>query len=494
MKSFEAKSKLLNGSLWVFFGYGLSQFIRLASNLLLAHLLVPETFGMMSLVTVVMQGITMISDLGIGPSIIHSPRGDDPKFLNTAWTVQAIRGISIWIILCLLAYPFTRYFGHDAATRFQLMQVLPVIGFSSVISGFNSTSIFLLNRKMRMGVVTFLDLFPQVISVLVMYAWAKISPSVWALAAGLLVYSAVKLPLTHYLNQSERNRFCFEKDSLKELRSFGQWVLLGTIVSFFATNLDRLILAKLLTLAELGVYSMALTFARFGTEISTRLATYVLFPVLARSQSNPVLLVDRSLKARGAILDVAGPLIVAFVILSPLFFHHFYNHKYANAGWIAQWLGIAVWCSVLLNSMEKVPMALGHSKASFVSNVICCFGYVLAIPFYHIIGLPGFILGTSLGLVASHLSLLLWIPVRRCDMLLQSLWYTLGFSSYTLLVIFIMMRLKDGESSSTRYTVILAFIPCVWGFFRLMKHLRFSGVGGADTVDSPVLNSSLVER
>ena len=92
MKSSEAKSKLLNGSLWTFFGYGSSQIIRLGSNLVLARLLFPEAFGIMSLVTVVMQGLTMISDLGVGPSIIHSKRGDDPNFLNTAWTIQVIRG------------------------------------------------------------------------------------------------------------------------------------------------------------------------------------------------------------------------------------------------------------------------------------------------------------------------------------------------------------------------------------------------------------------
>ena len=325
-----------------------------------------------------------------------------------------------------------------------------------------------------MGAVTFLDLFPQMISVLVMYLWARANPNVWALTVGLLVYSAVRLPLTHLLNKPERNRFHLEKDSLRELRSFGQWVLLGTIVAFFAANLDRLILAKLLTLTELGIYSMALTFARFGTEISTRLASYVLFPVLARSQSDPVSLVERSLKARGAILDVAGPLVVAFVILSPLFFQRFYDHKYAHAGLIAQWLGIAVWCSVLLNSMEKVPMALGHSKASFFSNLICCSGYALAIPFYHLAGLPGFILGTSLGLVASHLSLFAWIPCRRYHTLLQSASYTAGFLGYSLLALFLLLHPTDEKPPSIVVTMILAFTPFVWSSIRLLKYLRFA--------------------
>ena len=55
------------------------------------------------------------------------------------------------------------------------------------------------------------------------------------------------------------------------------------------------------------------------------------------------------------------------------------NSRCAGAGTIAQWLSIQVWSSILLSSMERVPLALGHPRVLF-SNLISIWGYTLAIP------------------------------------------------------------------------------------------------------------------
>jgi len=52
-----------------------------------------------------MVGVAMFSDVGIEQSIIHNKRGNDPAFVNTAWTVKVIRGVLMWLVLCLLAAP-----------------------------------------------------------------------------------------------------------------------------------------------------------------------------------------------------------------------------------------------------------------------------------------------------------------------------------------------------------------------------------------------------
>lgn len=96
--------------------------------------------------------------------------------------------------------------------------------------------------------------------------------------------------------------------------------LFGTIVAFLSGSLDRILMGKLLTLDELGVYSIALTFARVGVEVSNRLSHTVLFPVLAKSQHDPVTLVGQSIQARSLILLIGGAVVNGFAILSPVFF------------------------------------------------------------------------------------------------------------------------------------------------------------------------------
>jgi len=471
----ETRKQALSGSVWTLLGYGATQVIRLGSNLVLAHLLFPEAFGIMALVNVFIQGLHMFSDIGIGPSIIQNKRGHDPVFLDTAWTIQALRGLGLWIGFCLIAWPVSRFFcDGNEHTAHQLLWIMPVIGFSSVISGFNSTSVFSLNRSLKIGAITILEMVPQVLSVVATLIWAWIQPSVWALVGGSILYSVIRLPMTHWMNRPLCNKLRWDREAVSEIRRFGKWIFLGTIVAFLASNLDRIILGKLLTLGELGIYSMALTFARVGTDISTRLSTTVLFPVLSRSQDNPVTLVGQCLKARSLILLAGGSLACAFAIIAPLFFRFFYDNRYAAAGTISQWLSIFVWFSIVLNSMERVPMALGHSRALFISGLLTTAGYAFAIPGYWYGHLPGFIMGLSLGVLISHFALLAWIPTRRNDMLLQTLIYTAFFMIYGGAAVFGMKWIGGRISAHMEIAagLVLAVIPCSIAAVLLFKQLR----------------------
>jgi len=475
----ETRSRAIKGSFWTLFGYGSAQVIRLGSNLILAHLLFPAAFGVMALVTVFMTGLQMFSEVGIGPSIIQNRRGDEPDFLNTAWTIQVMRGFVLWIATCILAWPAAQFFGQSDPMAHQLLWILPVIGLSSVLGGFNSTAVFSLNRHLEIGKATMLELIPQIASVGAMILWAWIHPSVWALVGGWLVYSIVRLPMSHLLNRPMKNKFLWDKSAAHDLMHFGKWIFLGTMVAFLSGSLDRILLGKLLTLQELGIYSIALTFARVGIEISTRLSNTVLFPILARSQDDPVTLVGQSLRARGLILLAGGALVCAFSIVAPIFFKTLYDPRYASAGVISQWLSILVWVSIVLSSMERVPLALGHPRALFISNLLTTSGYAVAVPAYWYAGLPGFILGIASGSVAAHILLLFWVPIRRGEMAAQTLVYSVAVVAYGGTALLLMKSISG--RMDPRWEIAVAFItsiiPCVIAgllAFRCLREIRNS--------------------
>ena len=87
----------------------LENLFRLVSNLILTRLLFPEDFGLMSLVMVVIAGLQMFADLGISASIVQDDRGDDRRFLDTAWTVQIGRGAVLWLATALCAVGLLGY-------------------------------------------------------------------------------------------------------------------------------------------------------------------------------------------------------------------------------------------------------------------------------------------------------------------------------------------------------------------------------------------------
>ncbi|MCU0668076.1 MAG: oligosaccharide flippase family protein, partial [Myxococcota bacterium] len=91
-------------------GQAAAQGLRLVGNLVLSYLLFPEAFGLMLIVNTVLLGLQILSDLGLQPAIIRHPRGDDPDFVNTAWTVGVIRGAVLFAIGLALAIPIARFY------------------------------------------------------------------------------------------------------------------------------------------------------------------------------------------------------------------------------------------------------------------------------------------------------------------------------------------------------------------------------------------------
>ena len=55
----------------------------------------------------------MLSDVGIQQAFIQNPRGDERAFLNTAWTIRAARGVVLWLIAMLIAYPMALVYGQS---------------------------------------------------------------------------------------------------------------------------------------------------------------------------------------------------------------------------------------------------------------------------------------------------------------------------------------------------------------------------------------------
>ena len=134
------------GTVYVVVYYGVSLSLRMVSSVILARLFSPEYFGVMTLLTTVLIGLNLFSHIGLADSVIQNPRGDDPVFLNTAWTLQVVRGAGLWVLTILLAWPVARFY-HEPRT----LTLFPALGFACVIAGASSPSLLSLARHLGVG-------------------------------------------------------------------------------------------------------------------------------------------------------------------------------------------------------------------------------------------------------------------------------------------------------------------------------------------------------
>lgn len=355
-------ARVLRSASWLIIGYGTSQALRLASNLILTRLLFPEAFGLMALIMVVTVGLTLFSDVGIGPAISQNKRGDDPDFLNTAWTIQVVRGFALWGFAALLAWPVSIFYEEP-----QLALYLPIAGISLAIAGFNPTRIETAHRHLAVGRLTALDLLSQVIGIAAMVVLAWLMQSVAALVIGGVLQAAAKLVLTHLFLPGPSNRFRWERTAARELIRFGKWIFLSTAFWFVSSQGDKAILGKFLSLETLGIYNIGYFLASFPLLLGHAVTQKVLIPIYrekppSASSENAAKL----RKMRYALTTGVLSLLIVMAFAGPWLVEVLYDDRYVQAGAMIVVLCLALVPQVIGMSYDQAALAAGDSRRFFV--------------------------------------------------------------------------------------------------------------------------------
>jgi O-antigen/teichoic acid export membrane protein len=407
------KKAAISGTIWTLVGYGGTQLLRFVSNLILTRLLEPKMFGLMALVTVFLTGLQLFSDIGIRPSIIQNKRGEEPAFLNTAWTIQVMRGFGLWFISILAAAPVAKFYNEP-----QLLWLIPLTGLTAIVSGFNSTSLATLNRRMELGKLTILDMGSYIVQLVVTLVWAWFSPTIWALVVVFFMAAVLKLVQSHILNTGTPNYFTWDASSSKELFSFGKWIFLSTAVTFLAMQSDRIILGKLVSLETLGIYNIAVTLADIPRQISGRLGANVIFPLISLQTSLPrEVLRTKILQKRRLILIAVGIILSILICFGDLLISLLYDDRYFDATWILPILAAGLWHTLLYNTMSQSLIAIGKPTYITQGVMLQLLTLIVGLPLaFHFMGLLGATIAIALSDFPKYLLLIycLWREGLSC--------------------------------------------------------------------------------
>jgi O-antigen/teichoic acid export membrane protein len=351
------RARVLRGSGWTLAGFVASQLARMASTVVLTRLLFPEAYGIMAMANVYMVGLQMFSDIGIRHSIIQNKRGEDPVFLNTAWTMQVARGFILWFASCAIAYPVSRFYEEPI-----LFPVLCVLGFSAAIKGFQTTAYATANRRLTLGKLTGMELGTHVLGIVVTIVWAYFHPSVWALAGGGVITALISVAVGFRVMPSHRHRLMWEKPAAHEIVRFGRWIFLATVLGFFANNGDRLLLGKFMSTAEFGMYFLALTWVGLAGQVNSILNDRVMIAVYAENQdTDPALVRPKIAKMRLAKAALILPVVAALIIFGDDLVRFMYDARYEGAGWMLQILAVGMGFSAMM-TIGDFMLSKGKSK------------------------------------------------------------------------------------------------------------------------------------
>jgi O-antigen/teichoic acid export membrane protein len=212
------------------------------------------------------------------------------------------------------------------------------------------------------------ELGVQVTAAVVTVASAWVFRSVWALVAGMIAASVARAVLSHLFIARERNRFRWEPEAARSLFHFGKWVFASSIVTFLAQQGDRLIFGKMLPLARLGVYNIALTLCEAPTALISMVSFRVFFPMFSEMRRTSPDVDAAYRKASSALALVGGAGALGLIVAGPLLVRFLYDTRYAEASWILQLLAFGIWGSSLVHFTAASVLASGRVKWLAAAN------------------------------------------------------------------------------------------------------------------------------
>jgi len=357
---------LISSSLWTVLGYGAGQVLRLGNNLLLTRLVSVQVFGVMALVQAIITGLSLITDIGVGPSVIQNKNSNDPRFLGTAWTIQILRSILIWVGCCLLAWPAAVFYREP-----QMLFAIPVASLATLISGFVSINIFVMNKRLHLGPQTLMDLASQILSIIVMLTLAYYTHSIWALLIGTVIGSLSRSILSHWVLPGPPVSLGIDSEIAFNMFRFSRWITISTIITFILSQGDRLLLGRyMVEKSDLGVYATGYLIPQTATILVGTLANRVLFPLYSRLVAEGGMgLRDRVHTISCVLYSTILPGLWILMLFAQHIVDFLYPADYHDAGWILRLFAATAAVDTVTSSVGPVLLANGNSLGVLKINV-----------------------------------------------------------------------------------------------------------------------------
>lgn len=381
-----SKKLVMRGAVWTIGTYGLSVGLRFGSNIVLSRLVAPEVFGVMLVINTLRNGIELVSDVGIGQNIVHNSDGEKRRFLDTAWTIQILRGAVLFSLLFLAAAPLGKLYDLPAsAIEFSALTL--------VIMGAASISIYLMQRRLQIVRLNLFDLAMDFVSVALVVGLALYSPTIWSLILANVLAAAIRTVATYMLPHA-RSWFAWQPDYARQILSFGKWIYLASLLSFLCASFDKLYLGQSIPLALLGIYGIARNVADLPGALISRLGHSLIFPLIAREQDRPRSELRQHLSPLRLKLLLVCALGMGFgTAFADYAVRIVYDERYHEASWMLPVLLIGVWGAVLCSINEYALLGVGKPLYGATGNMAKLVCLVVGIPLgLHVAGLLGAIL------------------------------------------------------------------------------------------------------
>ncbi|MFO8003038.1 lipopolysaccharide biosynthesis protein [Thioalkalivibrio sp.] len=338
--------------LWRGLAIGGENIIFLVRLVILARLLVPEDFGLVAIGLVALAIAMSLTEFGIIAALIQQP-APNKRHLDTAWTINLVRGVVVTVFLFITAPWIAGAFGDERAT-----DIIRALALTALFHSSASIEVARLNRELQFRGLAAIGLSGAVVNTLVAVVLAS-TYGVWALVWGSLAGAAVHALISYFV-APYRPALHFSPESSAKLLRFGRWIFLVSVLGIAGDAIVRWMIAAHMSVVELGVYFMAARLAFLPTQLLYGLVSEIAFPVYSLLQENPA---KAAVAFRSLLISVAAllmPIAIVFAWLAPAIVEHLLGDQWRAAASVMQLLILSSVIGLLGEGMTPVLKGIGQ--------------------------------------------------------------------------------------------------------------------------------------
>lgn len=255
--------------------------IQIVQLIILTRLLSHEDFGVFAIVAICVNFAKIYMDFGITNSIIQE-RDPSHILLSSLFWINILSGLVISLLVYFISTPISHYYNAESVRY--LMEAMSAIFFFYSLSNLHRG---LMKKYFDFGRLAFADCLSLTFSFLTTTISAYNGEGVWSFAYGAIVHSITSSILViafswKYLIPSFIVSF---KDSISSLK-FGLYQLGQNTTIFMTTQVDVIIIGKLLGLEVLGAYNILKQYLYMLSQVVNPIIGNVIYPILSSVNDN----------------------------------------------------------------------------------------------------------------------------------------------------------------------------------------------------------------
>ena len=409
------RQRTISGGLVTAAAQGAQFFLNLAYIMVLARLLTPQEFGLVAMVTVIIDFLRIFQDVGLSTATVQRQQITDAQVSNLFWVNIAV-GSGITLLVAALS-PAIAWFYREP----QLVDITLVLSINFLLASSAAQHVALLRRQMRFGVIATIDVVSLLVGYLIGIGMALWKCGYWALVGASMIQVALRLVLAWSISRW-RPRLPSRNTPTWHLLTFGANITVGALMCSLTRGMDNLLIGRFFGAAAVGLYSRGSILLIRPVQYFINPLNAVVVPALSRVQGQD----DRY---RRTFLQV----FETIALLSLLFMGMFLalSHPLTLAVLGPKWKGASVIFAAFTMAALAYPLTMastwlfasqGRGKdwmvASSIVSGVTLFSFVVGLPF----GPVGVAICYSASCVLLQLPSVYYIAGRLGPVTIKDLW------------------------------------------------------------------------